>query len=345
MNYPKTNKQILLRSRPDGLPKDSDYDFRTVDVPRLAPGEILMKNDLISLDPAIRGWMSAAEDSYMPPIKLGDPIRSSTLSTVVASRSEDYEVGDLVLGLNAWEEYTCLSNIRHIHSFASKMPKDLGVPNSWLLSVLGATGMTAYFGLLRVGLPKPGETVLVSSAAGAVGSIVGQIAKIQGCRVVGIAGSEDKCRWLTEELGFDEAINYKENNNRALLTRAIAKTCPDGVDIYFENVGGYFLESVLDNLAERARIIICGLISQYNDDKESGPDNLWQLLVKSARIEGFLIRDYVHEMPTAAAAIGQWLAEGKIKHKVQVEQGFDNLPAMLLRLFNGHNDGKLIIEI
>ncbi|MCL2915480.1 NADP-dependent oxidoreductase [Shewanella corallii] len=345
MGYPLKNRQILLKRRPVGLPNESDYEVVTSPVTPLEPGELLMRNDLISLDPAIRGWMSADEDSYMPPIALGDPVRSSTLSTVVASRNPDYEVGDLVLGLNAWEEYTKLGDIRHIHSFATKMPKDLGVPNTWLLSVLGATGMTAYFGLLYVGEPKPGDTVLVSSAAGAVGSIVGQIAKLKGCRVVGIAGSDEKCRWLKDELGFDDAINYKDNNNRELLGCAIAKSCPEGVDIYFENVGGYFLEAVLDNIAERGRVIICGLISQYNEEVGSGPENIWKLLVKSARIEGFLIRDYVEQMPEAALKIGQWLAEGKIRNKVDLHTGFDNIPASFLKLFSGRNQGKLIVEL
>jgi NADPH-dependent curcumin reductase CurA len=345
MSIPTKNKQIRLKSRPNGLPTDCNYDVVETPIEPLQDGEILMKNNLISLDPAIRGWMAADEDSYMPPIQLGEAIRSSTLSTVIASKNDEYDVGDVVLGLNAWEQYTTLSNIRHIHSFATKMPQDLGVPDSWLLSVLGATGMTAYFGLLRVGEPQPGQTVLVSSAAGAVGSIVGQIAKIKGCNVIGIAGSEDKCDWLVNELGFDSAINYKMHNNRAQLCAEIKTHCPDGIDIYFESVGGYFMEAVLDNLAFKARIIVCGLISQYNTTQQIGPENIWQVLVKSARIEGFLIRDYVHEMPEAAQVIGQWLAEGKIKHKVHIENGFDNIPATFLKLFDGSHHGKLMVKI
>jgi NADPH-dependent curcumin reductase len=346
MNLPKKNKQFLLKSRPNGVPSRQNYELVESEIKPLKEGDILMHNDYISLDPAIRGWMSAAEDSYMPPINMGEAIRSSTLSTVVASKNPDYDVGDLVLGLNAWEEYTVLNTLTHIHSFATKMPKDLGVPNEWLISVLGATGMTAYFGLLDVGKPKHGDTLVVSSAAGAVGSIVAQIGKIKGCRVIGIAGSDEKCKLLKSEFGFDEAINYKDLSNKDLLSAELNRLCPDGIDIYFENVGGYILESVLDNLAEKARIIICGMIAQYNSKEDvHGPTNLWQLLVKSATMQGFLIRDYLDQMESAAIELGTWLSEGKIKNKVQVEEGFENIPEAFLKLFDGTSTGKLMVKI
>ncbi len=346
MQLPKINKQYLLKSRPKGVPCRENYEFNEAVIEPLEEGDILMKNDFISLDPAIRGWMSDNEESYMPPIELGQPIRSSTLSTVIASKNKDYDVGDIVLGLNAWEEYTCLNTLRHIHSFASKMPKELGVPKEWLISVLGATGMTAYFGLLDLGQPKSGDTLVISSAAGAVGSIVGQIGKIKGCRVIGIAGSDEKCNVLKDEYGFDEAINYKTFSNRESLSKRLSEVCPNGIDIYFENVGGYILESVLDNIAEKSRIIICGMIAQYNTATElPGPSNLWQLLVKSATMKGFLIRDYLDKMDSAAVELGTWLSEGKIKNKVHIEHGFDNIPEAFLKLFDGTNNGKLMVKL
>jgi NADPH-dependent curcumin reductase CurA len=346
MQLPKKNKQFILKSRPKGIPCRDNYELTESVVKPLEEGSFLMKNDFISLDPAIRGWMSESEESYMPPIKLGDPIRSSTLSTVIASKNPDYDVGDLVLGLNAWEEYTCLNTVRHIHSFATKMPKNLGIPHECLISVLGATGMTAYFGLLELGQPKSGDTLVISSAAGAVGSIVGQIGKIKGCKVIGIAGSDEKCKVLKDEYGFDEAINYKTFSNRDSLSKRLNEVCPDGIDIYFENVGGYILESVLDNIAEKARIVICGMIAQYNSSQElPGPSNLWQLVVKSATMKGFLIRDYVERMDSAAIELGTWLSEGKIKNKVHIEYGFENIPEVFLKLFDGTNNGKLMVKL
>jgi NADPH-dependent curcumin reductase CurA len=346
MQLPKKNKQYLLKSRPKGIPCRDNYELKESVIKPLEEGSFLMKNDFISLDPAIRGWMSESEESYMPPIELGEPIRSSTLSTVIASKNPDYDVGDLVLGLNAWEEYTCLNTMRHIHSFATKMPKNLGVPQECLISVLGATGMTAYFGLLELGQPKSGDTLVISSAAGAVGSIVGQIGKIKGCNVIGIAGSDAKCKMLKDEYGFDEAINYKTFSDRDSLSKRLNEVCPNGIDIYFENVGGYILESVLDNIAEKARIIICGMIAQYNSSQElPGPSNLWQLVVKSAAIKGFLIRDYVDQMDSAVVELGTWLSEGKIKNKVHIEYGFDNIPEVFLKLFDGTNNGKLMVKL
>ena len=331
------NRQYILASRPKALPTPEEVVFQEVPVPEAGPGEIVVRNLYISLDPAIRGWMSD-EPNYIEPIPVGTPVWCTAIGKVVQSNSPDFAVGDIALAMNAWEDYTCMPA-----EAASKIEDTHGLPLTNFLSVLGATGLTAYFGLLDVGEPKEGDVLLVSGAAGAVGSIVGQIGKIKGCRVVGIAGTAEKCQWLLDDCGFDEVINYRECGD---LTEAIGRACPEGVDIYWENVGGETLDAVLMNLAENARIVFCGWIATYNDEeKRGGPKNLWQLLAKSARMEGFVVKSYVPQFPEGIAAMGQWLAEGKIVHREHVVDGLENALDAFHMLFDGRNEGKLIVRI
>jgi NADPH-dependent curcumin reductase CurA len=331
------NRQFILVSRPKALPTPEEVLLVESPIPVAGEGEIVIRNLYISLDPAIRGWMSDAPN-YIEPIPLGTPVWATAIGRVVDSGSPDFEVGDLALGMNAWEDYTlCAAEA------AGKVADTMGLPLTNFLSILGATGLTSYFGLLDVGKPQPGETLLVSGAAGAVGSVVGQIGKLKGCRVIGIAGGEEKCRWLMEECGFDDVIDYKAS---ADLTAAIAEKCPQGVDIYWENVGGEMLDAVLMNLAERARIVFCGWIATYNDkEKRAGPKNLWQLLAKSARMEGFVVKSYVPQFPEGIAAMGQWLGEGKLVFKEHVVDGLENTLDAFHMLFDGRNTGKLIVKI
>lgn len=331
------NRQYILARRPLGLPSNEDVVLQEVPVPEAGPGEIVIRNLYLSLDPAIRGWMSD-EPNYIDPIPVGGKVWATTLGRVVQSNSPEFAVGDVVIGMNAWEDYSCMTA-----AGATKLDESMGLPLTSFLSVLGATGLTAYFGLLEVGQPRAGETLLVSGAAGAVGSIVGQIGKIKGCRVVGMAGSDEKCRWLLDECGFDAVINYRTCGD---LTAAIAEQCPQGVDVYWENVGGETLDAVLLNLAERARIVFCGWIASYNDDeKRPGPRNLWQLLAKSARMEGFVVMSYVPRFPEGIAILGQWLGEGKIVYREHIVDGLENALDAFHMLFDGRNNGKLILRI
>jgi NADPH-dependent curcumin reductase CurA len=331
------NRQYILAARPRGVPTHEDVPMRDAAVPRAGEGEIVIRNLYMSLDPAIRGWMSD-EPNYIEPIPVGSPVWATTVGRVVESRSADFSVGDIALGMNAWEDYS-----RMPAAAATKIDPALGFPLTNYLGVLGPTGLTAYFGLLDVGHPKPGETLLVSGAAGAVGSIVGQIGKIKGCRVVGIAGGADKCRWIVDECGFDDVIDYKACGD---IGAAIAEKCPEGVDIYWENVGGEILDAVLLNLAEGARIVFCGWIATYNDvEKRPGPRNLWQLLAKSARMEGFVVKSYVPRFAEGVMQLAQWMAEGRIHHREHVVDGLENALDAFHMLFDGRNTGKLIVHI
>ena len=333
---PAVNRQFILKSRPVGLPTPEEVPMIESPVPEAGEGEIVIRNLYLSLDPAIRGWMSD-EPNYIEPIPVGTRIWAGGIGRVVQSNSPAFQVGDIAMGMNAWEDYTLCP------AEAANKVDPMGMPLTTFLSVLGATGLTAYFGLLDVGQPKPGETLLVSGAAGAVGSIVGQIGKIKGCRVVGIAGGEDKCRWIMDECGFDDVIDYKACDD---LTAAIREKCPDGVDIYWENVGGEMLDAVLLNLAERARIVFCGWIATYNDEeKRPGPKNLWQLLAKSARMEGFVVKSYVDQFPEGIAAMAEWLQQGKITYREHVVEGLENTLDAFHMLFDGRNTGKLIIKV
>jgi NADPH-dependent curcumin reductase CurA len=307
-----------------------------VDIPEPNEGEILVRNHYLSCDPTQRGWM--ARDTYMPAMPVGDVIRSFAGGEVVRSRDPRFEPGQHVQGLFGWQDYAVVkqSDAIPIFSIPSEFPITTG------LSALGLTGLTAYFGLLDVGRAKQGETVVVSGAAGATGSAVGQIARILGCRVVGIAGGKEKCRYLTSELGFDAAIDYKSEN----LVTALRRSCPNGIDVYFDNVGGPILDAALAFLALRGRVVICGAISTYNDEALApGPKNYINLLVRRGRMEGFLVLDYVHRTAEAIAALSGWLREGKLKDRVDVVEGFENAPAALGRLFTGENLGKQLVKI
>ncbi|MEE4659402.1 MAG: NADP-dependent oxidoreductase [Halieaceae bacterium] len=333
---PTVNRQFILKSRPLGLPTPEEVPMIESPVPVAGDGEIVIRNLFLSLDPAIRGWMSD-EPNYMDPIPVGAKIWSGGIGRVVQSNSPDFAVGDIAMGMNGWEDYTLCAA-----GEANKVDP-MGMPLTLFMSVLGATGLTAYFGLLEVGKPQPGETLLVSGAAGAVGSIAGQIGKIKGCRVVGIAGSEAKCQWLLDDCGFDAVINYRATDD---LAAAIREKCPDGVDIYWDNVGGDMLDAALLNLAERARIVICGWISTYNDEtKRPGPKNLWQLLVKSARMEGFVVSNYLDRFPEGVMALAEWLQAGKLQYKEHVVDGLENTLDAFHMLFDGRNTGKLIIKV
>lgn len=340
-NIMATNKRILLKSRPVGLPKDSDYSIVEEPIPTPGPDEIVIRNIYLSLDPAIRGWMDDVP-SYLPPIPLGHVMRATTVGQVVASRSDKFKVGEYVIGLNGWEEYS----LAPAAGFTMQVSKEMVPRLSNYLSILGAVGLTSYFGLLDVGKPKAGETVLVSGAAGAVGSLVGQIAKIKGCRAVGIAGSTEKCNWLVNDLGFDAAINYKEHRGVDALSAAIKAACPNGVDVNFENVGGDILDAALLNMNEYGRIPLCGMISGYNlDTPPVGQKQIWQLVVKSARLEGFLIKNYLDRFPEGITQMATWMAEGKLKHREDIVVGLLNTPHAFLKLFDGTNTGKLVVQV
>ncbi|MFN5822319.1 MAG: NADP-dependent oxidoreductase, partial [Novosphingobium sp.] len=300
------NRRFLLRRRPQGEPVPEDFELVTEALPELTEGQFLIRNHYASLDPAMRGWMDDA-DSYMPPIPLGAPVRASTIGVVEASKAEGFAPGQWVMGLNAIEDYS----IGTVGGFTQPIDPGLVPSVTNYLSLFGAVGMTAYFGLFEVCEPKPGDTVLVSGAAGAVGSIVGQLAKIHGCKTIGIAGGAEKCRRLTERYGFDVAIDYR-GKDEAALTAEIAAAAPTGVDVIFENVGGIILDAGLANLAMNARVGLCGLISEYNTEEPVGARNLWRLIVKRASIRGLLVADYVARFGEGAAKMGEWAAQGKI---------------------------------
>jgi NADPH-dependent curcumin reductase CurA len=297
----------------------------------------LLKNLYLSIDPAIRGWMSDAK-SYLPPIEIGSPIRSGTLSQVVESNAEDWPVGQIVQALATWEAYSVVPH----ESLHGKVKPVEGVPLPSMLSVLGGNGLTAYFGLLEVGEPKEGETVLVSAAAGGVGSIVGQVARIKGCQAVGLTGTDEKCAWLTDELGYDAAINYKS----ADLKLALKEACPKGVDVFFDSVGGEILDTSLTRLNRRGRVVLCGAISQINaPELPPGPSNYLQLLAKSARMEGFTTLDFARRYDEARSELADWIREGRLRYRDEIVEGIDEAPAHLLRLFSGHHRGKLMVKL
>lgn len=330
------NRQYYLASRPTGAPTPADVPMREVPVPEPADGEVVMRNLFISLDPAIRGWMGD-DPNYIEPITLGDAVRSSVIGRVVQSNSPEFAVGDVAMTMGGWESYTIAPAVA-----LNKLDESLGIPLSYFLGVLGPTGLTAYFGLLDVGKPKAGETVLVSAAAGAVGSVVGQIAKQQGCRVVGMAGTDDKCRWLQDDLGFDAVINYKTCGD---YTDAIRAACPEGVDVYFDNVGGEILDGALLCLNHFARVAVCGWISTYNVADAPGPKNLWQLVAESITVQGFTVLDYLDRFPEGIEKLVELVMAGEIQFREDVVDGLDNILPTFLKLFDGSNQGKLIVRL
>lgn len=331
-----TYRRVLLAARPEGRVNESNLILDdTAPIPAVEAGEALVKVRYLSIDPTIRGWMNDAP-GYLPPIGLGEVIRSGGIGEVVASNNDAYPVGATVFGMLGWQEYA----VTDPQSPLTVVPE--GMDPTSVLSVFGVTGMTAYFGLLDIGKPQAGDTVVVSGAAGATGSVVGQIAKLVGAaRVVGIAGTDEKCSWLTDELGFDAAINYRQEDVMARLSQ----NCPDGIDVFFDNVGGEILDAALAHLAMKARVVICGAISQYNSDVTRGPQNYLSLITKRARMEGFLVLDYLDRFPEAQLKMFEWVLGGFIRHKEHVVDGLEHAGDALNLLFSGENSGKVIVRI
>lgn len=331
-----TNQIWYLRKRPVGKIADGDLELVTEEMAALGPDMVRVRTIYLSLDPTNRIWMSDM-DGYLPPVPIDDPMRGGGIGVVEESNFDGVPVGSLInTGLSTWALYNDIPG-----GMASVLPSIPGVPLTAYMGPLGATGMTAYFGLMDIGKPKEGDTLVVSAAAGAVGSMVGQIGKIHGCHVVGIAGSDDKCKWLTEEAGFDAAINYKTEDVGA----ALDKHCPNGIDINFESVGGEIMDAVIARLNDFSRMPLCGLISTYNDVNGSpGPANFANLLMRRTTLRGFIILDYFDRFPEGAQAMAGWLMEGRIKFETDVVQGIENAPASIDRLFTGANLGKLAVQ-
>ncbi|HVF16180.1 MAG TPA: NADP-dependent oxidoreductase [Steroidobacteraceae bacterium] len=330
-----TNHQFRLAARPVGLPKRSDWEY--VEEPAREPGpkEVLVKVQYLSLDPAMRGWMNEGK-SYIPPVQIGEVMRAGGVGEVIASQHADFKAGDTVYGTLGIQEYATVEGkqLTKVDTSFASAPVFLGA--------LGMPGMTAYFGLLDIGKPQSGQTVVVSGAAGAVGTVVGQIAKIKGCRVVGIAGGKEKCDFLVRDLGFDAAIDYKSDD----VKKSLKQHCPKGVDVYFDNVGGEILDIVLTQLARNARIVICGAISQYNSTTGvRGPANYMSLLVNRASMTGMVVFDYANRYPEAMKEMAGWIAAGKLKTREDIVEGLQTFPETLLKLFKGENTGKLVLKV
>jgi hypothetical protein len=330
------NHQWRLAARPVGAFKESDFSWTEEAVPALIDGQIRVRNLYLSLDPASRIWVED-KPSYLPPVGLGDVMRGLTIGVVEASTHPKFNIGDHVQGAMGWQEIY-VGDGRGIQA----LPNNPQLPLTAYLGLFGIPGMTAYFGLLDLGQPKEGETLVVTAAAGSVGSLAGQIGKIKGCHVVGIAGSDEKCRWIVDELGFDAALNYKTENVAARLQTL----CPNGIDIDFENVGGQIMGDILNLINLRARIVLCGMIGDYNNaDTALGPPNFSRVIVQRARVEGYVVLDYYHRANEANTALAQWLMEGKLKYKIDEVIGLENAPRALQKLFAGTNIGKLIIKL
>jgi hypothetical protein len=332
----RINHQWQLASRPVGDLTEANFNWTETPVPALEDGEVLIRSLYLSLDPANRGWVREG-GSYRDEIALGAVMEGGGVGLVEESKNPAFSVGDHVQGMLGWQEYVVTNGKGY-----SKLPNTPGLPLTAYLGLFGHIGLTAYFGLLDICHPKEGETLVVSAAAGAVGSIVGQIGKLKGCRVVGIAGSDDKCAWIKNELGFDETINYKTEK----ITDGLKRTCPNGIDIYFENVGGEILDAVLARINLGARISVCGMISQYNaTGPVPGPANLINILTKRAKMQGFIVTDYMPRAMEAMNDLGQWYMQGRLKYRVEVVESLKNAPAALGKLFDGSNQGKLIIKV
>jgi NADPH-dependent curcumin reductase len=332
----RTHRVIKMAAHPAGALKDSDFEMVDAPVPEPADGEALVRTLYLSLDPAIRVWMNGV-DTYVPGIHVGDVMRAGGLGEVVQSRTPAYREGDLVFGMMRWSDY-CIAGTGP--DGMTTLPRQ--EPITAFLSVLGVTGLTAYFGMFDVGQAKEGDTLVVSGAAGAVGSVAGQIGKIIGCRVVGIAGGPEKCAWLTEQLGFDAWIDYKSQDVNARLR----ETCPDGVDVFFDNVGGDILDAVLAQINLHARIVLCGAISQYDQAEFApGPRNVINLIPQRGRMEGFILLDYRNRFPEAIVQLAQWVQEGRIQYAEDIVDGLENTPTAFRKLFTGANTGKLIVKV
>ena len=331
------NKTWMLRSRPDGEIRDGDIELVSGEMAPLAAGMVRIKTRYVSVDPTNRIWMSDV-DGYFPPIPIDSPLVGGSIGEVIESNADGFETGQLVApGLGPWALYNDFPP-----EALNPLPEIPGVPVAAFLGPLGATGLTAYFGLTDIGEPKEGDTLVVSAAAGAVGSIVGQIGKIMGCHVVGIAGTDEKCRWLTDVAGFNTAINYKTED----LDRALSKHCPDGIDINFENVGGKNMDTVIAHLNDFSRMPLCGLISSYNaKEPVPGPYNFSNLLMRRTRMQGFIIIDYIDRFPEGFMKLAEWILSGQIKYELDEVTGIENIPAALDRLFEGKNTGKVVVKI
>jgi len=329
-------QQIVLASRPQGIPTVDNFNFENIELDEIKEGELLLQSLYFSVDPYMRGRMNDAK-SYVPPFQIGQPIEGGVVAKVLKSKSDNFKIADIVLGGLPWRK----ENVA-----AAKILKKIDttdIPASYYLGILGMPGLTAYFGLLDIGKPKAGETVVVSGAAGAVGILVGQIAKIKGCRVIGIAGTDEKVNMLKKEFGFDEAINYKTTSN---MKDAISKLCPKAVDIYFDNVGGEISDAVISNINFHGRIPLCGQIASYNSTEiPIGPRVQTILLTRSVLMQGFIVGNYQSRFPEATQQLIQWVNEGKLKHTETIVNGFDQLPNALLGLFKGENTGKMIVKV
>jgi NADPH-dependent curcumin reductase len=331
-----TRRVWRLTSRPAGEIKDSDLAFVAEPIAPLGPGQLLIRTIYLSLDPTNRIWMSDMKQ-YMPPVGLGDAMRGGAVGEVIASNNAKFPVGMTVGGLAEWADHWVSDG-----QMLSPIPALPGVPLSAVFGILGMISATAYFGLLEITDPKPGETLVVSGAAGAVGSLVGQIGKIKGCRVIGIAGGADKCRWIKDDLGFDAAIDYKTENVRERLDAL----CPDGIDINFENVGGDIMEAVMERLKVGGRMSLCGMISTYNATTPvPGPKAFPLILMNRLKVQGFIVTDFGHRFQEAAMAVGQWMMEGKIKYRLDIRQGLENALASVRDLYTGANTGKLMVQV
>jgi NADPH-dependent curcumin reductase CurA len=338
MKMSEMNRQWVLATRPRGMVSAENFEYRETAIPEPGDGEVLIRNLYLSFDPTQRGWMEDRE-SYLPPVQIGEVMRAGSIGQVVKSNTPDFSEGDLVQTMGGWQDYVVTPTSGGMIGL-SKIPPD--VPPTMPLSVLGLTGLTAYWGLLDLGAPKEGETVLVSGAAGATGSVAGQIARIKGCKVIGIAGGPEKCAWLTDVARFDGAIDYKNDN----VDAKIGELCPDKVDIYFDNVGGEILEAALNHINMRARVILCGGISAYNaTEPVPGPPNLMNLVIMRARMEGFIVIDYMDRAQIAVEALMGWIESGELVFQEDVQEGFENIPETLTRLFTGKNIGKQLLKI
>ena len=332
------NRQWLLAARPHGMVGPDNFSYREAPLDSLAAGQVLVRNQVFSFDPTQRNWM-VDRPSYLPPVALGEVMRAGTVGEVVESKHPEFFVGDLVQTTGGWQDFAVVAPGQGPMGL-TKLPE--GVSPELMLSVLGITGLTAYFGMLELGEPKAGETVLVSGAAGATGSVAGQIARIKGCRVVGIAGGSRKCDWLKEQAGFDEVIDYKCED----VAQRIAETCPEKWDVFFDNVGGPILEAALNHLNLYSRIVLCGGIANYNAiDPVPGPNNLMNLVTNRGRMQGFIILDYLPRALEAVEALLGWVGAGELAYEVDVQEGFENSPKTLQRLYTGENFGKQLLRL
>jgi hypothetical protein len=338
----ETNRQVLLAARPNGFPKDSDFEIAENPVPKPGDGEVLVRNIYMSVDPYMRGRMNEFKGSYIAAFEIGKPMTGGAVGQVVRSNHADFAEGDLVLNTNGWVEYFVRTGDKSNDGMDLNKIDPGITPLSAYLGVIGMPGMTAYVGFEEIGVPKPGETVYISAASGAVGAIAGQIAKIKGCRVVGSAGSDEKVAYLLDEAGFDAAFNYKTQD----LNQALAETCPDGIDVNFENVGGDMLEAVLNRMNSGGRIIFCGSISGYNDTApRPGPTNLTMLILREVTLRGYIVTSFMHMMNDFRRDMSGWLKSGQMTHRETVVDGIENAPAAFMGMLKGENLGKMIVKL